>query len=214
MKTLCIITIFFLLFSCYLKSQTTDFIYFNKVFEADTMNLLAQAVKPIDDGYLVLGGYNSYVNHALYLLKINLSGELIWFKHIDDNSSVKGIEDGKFVLKIDNNFFIVVYAREKPDGWNETHLVKFNHDGDILWHKVYTTTNGSQTLRHIVSTLDGGLVFTGAQYIEGDTTRYYTLKTDAAGNFEWDRTYMLDNSSVAFSIQETPWDGGFIIGGY
>ncbi len=208
------ITFFFIFSTIFLSAQTTNFTYFNKVFQADTMNMLSQAVRPIEDGYLVLGGYNSYVNHALYLFKVDLSGNLIWFKHIDDDPKVKGIEDGKFVLQVDNNSYVVVYAREKPDGWNETHLVKFTSNGDVLWHKVHSTTNGSQTLRHIISTSDGGIAMAGAQYIVGDTTRYYVLKTDGGGNFEWNNTYMLDNSSVAFSIQETPWDGGFIIGGY
>ncbi|QQS29946.1 MAG: T9SS type A sorting domain-containing protein [Sphingobacteriales bacterium] len=208
------ITFFFIFASMFLSAQTTNFTYFNKVYEADTMNMLSQAVRPVEDGYLVLGVYSSYAGRALYLLKIDLAGNPEWFKHIDDDPEVKGIEDGKFVLQVDSNSYIVVYAREKPDGWNETHLVKFTSIGEILWHKVHTTTNGSQTMRHIVSTSDGGIVMAGAQYIEGDTTRYYVLKTDAAGNFEWDKTYMLDNSSVAFSVQETPWDGGFIIGGY
>ena len=59
--------IFFFITSM-VTAQTNNFTYFNKVFEADTMNLLAQVVKPIDDGYLVLGGYITLNTKALYVM--------------------------------------------------------------------------------------------------------------------------------------------------
>jgi hypothetical protein len=68
--------IFFLLFSTTrLIAQTDNFTYFNKVFEADTMNMLSQVVRPIEDGYLVIGGYTTLTNQAIYIMKLSLMGE-------------------------------------------------------------------------------------------------------------------------------------------
>ncbi len=206
--------IFLLLFSTtLLVAQTDNFTYFNKVFESDTMNMLSQTVRPIEDGYLVIGIYTTLEVKALYIMKLDLNGVLVWLKHIDEGFNIKGIGDGKYVLNSDNDF-VVVYAKQKPDGGNESHIVKLTETGAILWHKVNIPESGSHTMHHIISTIDGGYAMVGARQLAGDTTRYCLIKTDDAGNFEWDKTYMLDNSSVAFSIQETPWDGGFIIGGY
>ncbi len=203
-----------LLLGISLQGQTDNFVYFNKVYwHPDTMQILSQVVRPIDDGYLVIGGYTTLNNKALYVMKLDLNGELIWFKHLDEGENIKGIGDGKYLLNNDNDF-VIVYAKQKPDGGNESHIIKFTESGAILWHKVNIPENGSHTMHHLISTVDGGYAMVGTRQLAGDTTRYCLIKTDGAGNFEWDKTYMLDNSSVAFSIQETPWDGGFIIGGY
>ncbi|HRI29051.1 MAG TPA: hypothetical protein PK715_13410, partial [Chitinophagales bacterium] len=119
MKILHIKTLLTLLFAGYLQAQTPDFIYFNKMFEADTMNLLAQAVKPIDDGYLVLGGYVTVNTKALYVLKLDLTGNLLWFKHIEEGPNVGVIEDGKFVTATPDGNFVVTYSTIKPNNLRE-----------------------------------------------------------------------------------------------
>ncbi len=206
--------IFFLLFSTTrLIAQTDNFTYFNKVFEADTMNMLSQVVRPIEDGYLVIGGYTTLTNQAIYILKLNLMGDLIWFKHLDEGSNLGVVEDGKFVVGTSDDKFVITYSKGQPvNGFGEIHLVKFDEEGVILWHKVHTDSS-SKYAKQVIETTDGGFALVGVQG-ENSPARYYVLKTNAVGNFEWNKSYILDGSSAAFSIQETPWDGGFIIGGY
>ncbi|HRK27734.1 MAG TPA: hypothetical protein PK239_10645, partial [Chitinophagales bacterium] len=180
----------------------------------DTMNLLAQAVKPIDDGYLVLGGYVTLNTKAIYVLKLDLTGNLLWFKHIEEGSNVDVVEDGKFVTATPDSNFTIIYATKKPNNQGEMNLVKFTQDGSVLWKKKYTDAS-TKLARHVINTSDNGFIMAGVQAFEGEgIARYYILKTDGAGNFEWEKTYELNIDSRAFSIQETPWDGGFIIGGY
>jgi len=208
------IALFLLFITATLAAQTNNFIYFNKMFEADTMNLLAQAVKPIDDGYLVLGGYVTVNTKALYVLKLDLTGNLLWFKHIEEGANVGVIEDGKFVTATPDGNFVVAYPTRKPNNQGEMNLTKFTQDGTILWKKKYTDVS-EKISRHVINTSDNGFIMAGVQVYAGENiARYYILKTDGAGNFEWDKTYELNIDSRAFSIQETPWDGGFIIGGY
>jgi len=208
------IALFLLFITATLAAQTNNFIYFNKMLEADTMNLLAQAVKPIDDGYLVLGGYVTLNTKAIYVLKLDLTGNLLWFKHIEEGSNVDVVEDGKFVTATPDSNFTIIYATKKPNNQGEMNLVKFTQDGSVLWKKKYTDAS-TKLARHVINTSDNGFIMAGVQAFEGEgIARYYILKTDGAGNFEWEKTYELNIDSRAFSIQETPWDGGFIIGGY
>jgi len=177
------------------------------------MNLLSQVVKPINDGYLVIGGYITVNKKAIYIMKLSLIGDVVWFKHLDEGNNLGVVEDGKFAIATSDNKFVITYAKGQPiNGFGEMHLTKFDESGEILWHKVYSDSS-SKYAKQVIETTDGGFALVGVQG-ENSPARYYLLKTDAAGNFEWDRSYILDDSSAAFSIQETPWDGGFIIGGF
>ncbi|OWY22951.1 hypothetical protein C7N43_02790 [Sphingobacteriales bacterium UPWRP_1] len=207
------IMLFLIFITFALAAQTSNFTYFNKMFEADTMNLLSQVVKPINDGYLVIGGYITVNKKAIYIMKLSLIGDVVWFKHLDEGNNLGVVEDGKFAIATSDNKFVITYAKGQPiNGFGEMHLTKFDESGEILWHKVYSDSS-SKYAKQVIETTDGGFALVGVQG-ENSPARYYLLKTDAAGNFEWDRSYILDDSSAAFSIQETPWDGGFIIGGY
>ncbi|OWY21806.1 hypothetical protein B6N25_08470 [Sphingobacteriales bacterium TSM_CSS] len=205
--------LFLIFITSALAAQTSNFTYFNKVFEADTMNLLSQVVKPINDGYLVIGGYITVNKKAIYIMKLSLMGDVIWFKHLDEGNNLGVVEDGKFAIATSDHKFVLTYAKGQPiNGFGEMHLMKFDEVGEILWHKVYSDSS-SKYAKQVIETTDGGVALVGIQG-ENSPARYYLLKTDGAGNFEWDKSYILDGSSAAFSIQETPWDGGFIIGGY
>jgi hypothetical protein len=49
--------------------------------------------------------------------------------------------------------------------------------------------------------------------LPNDTVKAYVLKLDSLGNFEWDRYYTMGNDARFFTVQQTPWDGGYIFGG-
>ncbi len=85
----------------------------------------------------------------------------------------------------------------------EMNLSKFTKEGNVLWKKTYTDIS-SKFARHVINTSDNGFIMAGVQAYEGEgIARYYLLKTDPEGNFEWDKTYELNVDSRAFSIQET-----------
>ncbi len=49
--------------------------------------------------------------------------------------------------------------------------------------------------------------------LTNDTVKAYALKIDSEGNFEWDKRYLMGNDARFFTVQHTPWDGGYIFGG-
>jgi hypothetical protein len=207
-KVILVVTL--LILGIRLQGQTDNFTYFNKVLSSDTMNILAQAIQPIEDGYLTLGGYATSENYVLYIRKLNLTGETEWIKpfEIIENLADLGIIEWGGQVRIVNNSLIAVYERAK-----NICFIKFNLDGDTILHKKYIQS-GWQLGKQIISTPDNGFIIAGMeQNSTADTVKAYALKIDSEGNFEWDKRYLMGNDARFFTVQHTPWDGGYIFGG-
>ncbi|QQS29075.1 MAG: T9SS type A sorting domain-containing protein [Sphingobacteriales bacterium] len=192
------------------KAQVAQFVYFNKVLSSDTMNILAQAIQPIEDGYLTLGGYATSENYVLYIRKLNLTGETEWikpFEIIENLADLGIIEWGGQVLH-EPNILTATYKKTQ-----DICLTKFNYDGEIMLHKKFNI-EARQTPKQIIKTPDDGYMIAGMEgVITNDTVKAYALKIDSEGNFEWDKRYLMGNDARFFTVQYTPWDGGYIFGG-
>ena len=194
-------------------AQQNTITYFNKTYGgSDTIHILAQAAVPIDSGYMVLGGYTDATHRALYSQKIDLQGNLQWRKDFEtgtpgDFTSLSVIEYGAQVLK-DGNYLMVVYEKN-----HNVCFTKLNFAGDTIWSKLYPKI-GWQLGKMIVKTPDNGYLIAGMeQNLAADTVKAYSLKVDSLGNFEWDKNYIMGNDARFFTVQYTPWDGGYIFGG-
>ncbi len=191
-------------------AQETNII-FNKTYGGnDTLNILAQAVVPVDSGYLVFGNYaTNTIEAGLGMTILDKKGDFLSFKSIEKSPTFinLGISSGNQILK-ESNSFLLLYIKEQ-----DINIVKFNYSGDTLWHHSYNKT-GFQSGIQAVKTPDTGYLIAGMEAnVAGDTVRGYVLKVDSLGNFEWDRRYEKGNDARFFSIQPTPWDGGYILGG-
>lgn len=92
-------------------------------------------------------------------------------------------------------------------GGQDFWVLKLDSDGDINWEKVYGS-GGSDILRSIQQTSDGGYVAAGYASILG-STRAWATKLDSDGNIVWEKAYKGD---ILNSIQQTS-DGGFVAAG-
>jgi len=205
---------FFILLLClyffHTKAQVSEFVYFNKTLSSDTINILSQAVKPIENGYLSLGGYATTEYYVLYISRLNLLGETEWIKpfEIIENIADLGIIEWGGQALINNNLLVAIYDHAKNLCFS-----KFNADGDTVLHKKYIQP-GWQLGKHLIATPDGGYMIAGMeQKTTADTVKAYALKIDSMGNYEWDKRYLMGNDARFFSVQHTPWDGGYIFGG-
>ncbi len=210
MKT---IVFLFLLLSTKLYSQVEQFTYFNKSFSNDSLNILAQVVRPNSLGYIMIGGYSSTgISNARYIAQLDQSGELIWIKNFVEGSEWNVIEDGKFVTETNDGNFVVAIGGIVNSAAKEIHLFKLDQNGNELWHREYENDT-IKLIRHIVQTEDNGFVLAGVLATQ-DTAKFLLVKTNELGLWEWQHTYSMGNDARAFSVQQTPWDGGYIIGGW
>ncbi len=183
-----IVVFLFLLLSIKLYSQVEQFTYFNKTYSNDSLNILAQVVRPNSLGYIMIGGYSSTgISNARYIAQLDQNGELIWIKNFVEGSEWNVIEDGKFVTETNDGNLIVAVGGIVNSAAKEIHLFKLDQNGNELWHREYENDT-IKLIRHIVQTEDNGFVLAG--YLQLKTPQnVYSLRqmTARATLWEWDK---------------------------
>jgi hypothetical protein len=98
-------------------------------------------------------------------------------------------------------------------GDEDLYLVKTSATGETLWTRTYGGT-AYDVASAVQQTTDGGYMVAGsARSFGGDSADFYLVKTDAAGDTLWTRTYGGAHNEYAYSAQQTL-DGGYVIAGY
>jgi hypothetical protein len=92
------------------------------------------------------------------------------------------------------------------------YLVKTDANGDTMWTRTYGTAAKDQAVS-VRQTSDGGYIMAGVTDPSGsDSGNVYIIKTDAAGNFTWPRTYNGGYYDAGTCVRQTS-DGGYIVAG-
>jgi len=185
------------------------------LFVDDPDAIFGKRVLVVEDGYLTVGGFNSFNNYsALFIRKLDFEGNTEWFNIVEDGYTLTAIIGGGILERTTDGNFIMVGMRDTIgiSGNLDIIMIKFNGNGDVIWKKTHGTSTTVEGIYHITPTQDGGYIMCGIQRSFTTSNRFYVLKTDAWGNKEWDNTYSSNLKGAAFSVHETP--DGYIIGGY
>ena len=193
------------------SAQQTQY-YFDKVYgNADTFRL-AQVVRPLNNGYIVMGGYSIIGEQGIYISRLNNQGEELWYKKLDsipsfDATDFGVLTNGSYVTQTTDNHLVATYIND-----HDIIVVKLDSIGTIIWRYVNIKPN-HQSSKQIIQTIDGGFIIAGldANSVE-DTVRAYLLKLNYLGDFQWERTYESYNDARFYSVQQW-WDGTYIMGG-
>jgi predicted secreted protein len=168
-------------------------------------------VQTIDRGYAIAGTISSGAGGAdFWLVKTDAAGTLQWNQtyggtDLDLARSVVETSDGGYTIAGET----LSYGAGGMDFW----LVKTDATGNAQWNQRYGGTNDDYG-RSVVETSDGGYTIAGwtASYGAGGMD-FWLVKTDAAGNAQWNQTYGGTDSDQGLSVVETS-DGGYAITGY
>lgn len=195
------------------------------------------SIENTDDGGYILGGYSdsgisgdkSEINRGdndYWIVKINSSGNIEWEKTFGGSGgdallAVKQTNDGGYILAGFSDSGISGDKTESSLGGNDYWIIKINSTGILEWQN--TIGGGSDDyLNSIIQTPDDGFLLGGSSHsgISGDKTEtvsgfddYWIVKTDNAGNIEWQNTIGGNGNEALTSLNFTL-DGNFIIGGY
>jgi len=172
----------------------------------------ARAVRQTADGGFVLAGYVDslgYPGHDFWLIKTDSSGAEEW------NSVFGGAgSDAAFAVEqtSDGGFIMAGYTGSFGAGAYDVWLVKADSSGNEEWN---ATFGGTETDRgtSVSETSDGGFIVTGQTASFGSGAYdVWLIKTDSAGQEEWNTTFGGRYSDWGGSVRQTT-DGGYIISG-
>jgi hypothetical protein len=170
-------------------------------------------VKPTQDGgFIVAGGTSSYGagGKDVYLLKYNASGDTTWTRTYGG-----GLNDYGWNVQQtpDWGYIIAGETYSYGAGASDVYLIKTDQLGNETWTQ---TVGGGSTDRGfcVQQTADEGYIITGSTYSFGaGDYDVYLIKTNAAGDTLWTRTFGGTSDDVGYSVRQTQ-DGGYIIAGY
>ena len=179
---------------------------FNKTYDFSNGDEGSLSVVVVDEGYIIVGngwGYETaeYFDSKLKYCKIDWAGNLIWQKHI-------GIDFESFydyflstIKTLDGNIVVSGYHIYPAAANRHTFLLKFNPaTGDTILYREYP--NDHQTGLQVREFSNGDLLI--SVYDSDDPVAGYFIKTDAAGNFIWEKGYGTDGqgNTIDFKINE------------
>jgi hypothetical protein len=168
-----------------------------------------------DNGYIVaaytddsLGPPSGVIN----LIKMDSLGDTMWTRRCGDADTMEDIAYS--VRQTFDGGYIVAGVSDCvmfPSG--DVYLIKTDSLGYALWTKTYGRPGSIDIGFSVWQTLDSGYVVGGCVDLMTDSSDVYLIKTDAAGDSVWTRTYGGSHADEGYSAQQTS-DGGYIIAGW
>ncbi len=163
-----------------------------------------------DGGFIMAGISNSFEgNYDGWLIKTDSNGAELWNQYIGGDST-----DYIYDIKEASNgdFLVVGYSNSWTTYEYDLWVVRTDSAGNELWN---ITIGGEQTDRgySIAETADGGIIIQGTTNSYGSGEQdIWLIKTDQAGNQEWDLTFGGELSESSNSLAVTSDGGYFIVG--
>ena len=164
-----------------------------------------------DGGYIIAGHVTSFGagRFDVYLVKTDSNGNKKWQttfggSNRDMGYSVQQTADGGYIIAGRTESF--------GAGMADVYLVKTDSNGNKEWQTTFGGSNDDVGYS-VQQTADEGYI------IAGGTTSFgtgnidgYLIKTDSAGNSQWQKTFEVHSPEYKFSVHQTS-DGGYIIAG-
>jgi len=168
-----------------------------------------------DGGYLIAGRSQSGEDLNAYLIKIDADGNLLWQKTYggsggDNASSIKRTDDGGYI-------FAGATSTNATGGANDYdfYLVKIDGQGNVQWEKRYGGSDWDKAGCVIVTPDKGYLMagYTASPEFGAVARDVFLVKTDAAGNQQWQKLYGWEHKDGASKVIATIGGGYLIVGG-
>ncbi|QQS30127.1 MAG: T9SS type A sorting domain-containing protein [Sphingobacteriales bacterium] len=203
-----------ILIACCYQYILAQLVYFNQVYQADSISMGSVSVKPVENGYLVVGDFNGSGGYsATYLRKINLFGETEWVKILDGAVQTSSIIFGNSMIRTGENQNIVVFTKGESAVNKDFALIQFDDTGTILQNHVYSSPDDLDGNAQIIATQDNGYLIAGwsSNQVTGTGSKYFMMKLDAGFNKIWSAVY---GTWATIIHAEQTQDGGFVLSGY
>ena len=172
----------------------------------------ARAVIETSDGGYALAGTCNYkygVTTDFWLVKTNAAGNMEW------NKTYGGTEDEaaySLIATSDGGYAIAGTTKSFGAGNYDCWLIKTDAAGNVEWSQTYGG-GADEAAYSLIATSDGGYALAGfTRSFGAGGMDGWLIKTDAAGNMEWNMTCGGAEDDVAYSLVNAS-DGGYALAG-
>lgn len=183
---------------------------FNKTYNFSNGDEGSLSVVVVEDGYILIGngwGYEvgGYFDTKLKYCKIDFEGNTLWKKFIGADSESYYDYYFSTIRAMDNKLILsgyhIYYNEDEEEINRHVFLLKFDPaTGDTIFYKEYP--NDHQTGLQVREFSNGDLLI--SVYDSDDPVAGYFIKTDADGNFIWEKGYGEDaqGNTTDFKIND------------
>jgi predicted secreted protein len=167
-----------------------------------------------DGGFIATGATGSSGPSVVWLIKTDALGNELWDKTLDSEEDVGQMSTGSSVQQTDDGGYIVAGDSSKEN----ILLIKTDSLGSKQWEKIFgglqvDGTNVNANSR-VLQTSDGGYIIDSYTSQNGfGGMDLWLIRTDAAGNEIWSKTFGGKGDDFGTAIQQTS-DGGYIVAGH
>jgi hypothetical protein len=196
-----------------IKTDSYGNVEWNHTYGGEGEDVVHSMVQTSDGGYAIAGYTNSFAG-GFWLVKTDVYGSMEWNQTYTGSRHVNSLivtSDGGYAL-VGN---IIIRPEGCVDPWvpYDCWLLKLDAHGNVEWNQTYTGTN-FDVAYSVVVTSDGGYAIAGSTDSFGvGEYDFWLIKTDVAGNVEWNQTYGGADEDFAHCLVKT-FDGGYVLTGY
>lgn len=186
-------------------------VYFQKVFgDSLTQSTGKSVVQAADGSIYFTGNFNNFSTstQGIELIKMDSAGNILWQEKLITGFAYTN----RSIITSDKK---ILMNGQLTDSTGNTDALAVETDtaGNIIFSKTYGSTSTTEALQALLQTVDGGFIFSGfTTNPSGPGNAFWVVKTDSAGNEEWQQTYSYNVNSTCDDIVQTT-DGGYLITG-
>jgi hypothetical protein len=195
-----------------IKTDAAGNMQWNKTYGGTGSDSESAMCQTSDGGYALGGVTNSFGagSNDFWLVKTDASGNMQWNKTYGGTGNDYGYS---VVQTSDGGYALAGLTTSFGAGGNDAYLVKTDASGNMQWNQTYGGT-GSDIVYLLVATPDGGYALGGRTASFGaGSDDFWIVKTDAAGNMQWNKTYGGTGSDTGMYLIRTA-EGGYAITGF
>jgi hypothetical protein len=185
-------------------AEDSPSIVWSRTYAGIGMDSVQSVIQTRDGGFLLAGSSTLFgpSESVLCLAKLDALGNLLW------NKTYLGTGNGlgQCVVQTGDGGFAVA-GSFSGDFW----LLKTDTNGSMQWNQTYHGT-GVSMAHSLIQTSDEGFALAGATNFSsaGGGDECWLVKTDAAGNMQWNKTLYAGIANSLIQID----DGGYVVGCY
>jgi len=181
------------------------------IYGGDKYDMAVANMATMDGSHILVGCTQSYGALAddLWIFKVAGDGSTTWSKHYGGTGNESGFN---VITTVDGGYAVVGVTSSYGAGEEDIWLVKLDSEGNMQWNQTYGGVYYDEGWM-LIQTSDGGYLIAGLTCNIDWIADGCLIKTDSAGNMQWQKTYGGAGDDGFYGITASS-EGGYILSGF